>query len=112
PVVFIQRGRRNPIVEFVRVGDPAFEYLLEIAKGVVDGGGRQTEADGLVSAAGHVEDVVGRRLGPDLAGVDRLAPARDDVFVEGVLDVRGRTGLAPETRRITLILREEQIRGS
>ena len=99
PFVLVQRRRRNPVVEFVGVGDPALEDVLETAEGLVDPGRRQTEADGLASAGGHVEDVVGRRLGPDLGGVDRLAAARDDVLVEGVLDVGRRIGLAPETGR-------------
>ena len=110
--IFVQRGRRNPIVELVSVGDPALECLLEPAKGLVYPGGRQTEADGLAAAAGHVEDIVSRRLGPDLGGVDRLAAARDDVRVERILDVRGGIGLAPETGRVALVLGEEQLRGS
>ncbi len=112
PFIFVQRLRRNPLVEFVRVGDPAFEYLLETAKGIVYPGGRQTQADGRAAAAGHVEDIVGRRLGPDLGGVDRLAAARDEVLVERILDVGRRIGLAPETLRIALILGEEQLRGA
>ena len=110
--IFVQRLRRNPIVEFVSVGDPAFEYLLETAEGIVYLGGRQTQADGLAAAAGHVEDIVGRRLGPDLGGIDRLAASRDDVLVERILDVGRRIGLAPETLRIALILGEEQLRGA
>src|SRR2546425_2669524 len=112
PFIFVQRGRRNPIVELVSVGDPTLDYLVDPAKGIVVPDGRQTEADSLASAGGHVEDIVGRRLGPDLGGVDRLAAARDDVLVERILDVRGRTGLAPETGRVTLVLGEEQLRGS
>ena len=112
PFIFVQRVRRNPLVEFVRVGDPAVKYPLETAKGIVYPGGRQTQADGRAAAAGHVEDIVGRSLGPDLGGVDRLAVARDEVRVERILDIRGRIGLAPETGRITLILGEEQLRGS
>ena len=112
PFIFVQRVRRNPLVEFVRVGDPAVKYPLETAKGIVDPGGRQTQADGRAAAAGHVEDIVGRRLGPDLGGVDRLAVARDEVRVERILDIRGRIGLAPETGRITLILGEEQLWGA
>src|SRR5213594_4372609 len=110
--IFVQRLRRDPIVELVSVGDPALEYLVEPAKGIVHANGRQTEANGLASAGGHVEGIVGRRLGPDLGGVDRLAAARDDVLVERILDVRGRTGLAPETGRVALVLGEEQLRRS
>src|SRR5207244_12867373 len=61
--IFVQRGRRDPIVELVSVGDPTLEYLVEPAKGIVVPDGRQTEADSLASAGGHVEDIVGRRLG-------------------------------------------------
>ena len=111
-LIFVQRGRRDPLVEFVGVGDPAFEHLLEAAEGIVYPGGRQTEADGLAAAAGHVEDIVGRRLGPGLGGIHRLAAARDDVLVERVLDVGRRIGLAPETLRIALVLGEEQLRGA
>jgi hypothetical protein len=107
-----QRRRRDPLVEFVGVSDPALERLLETAKGLIDPGGRQTEADGLASARGHVEGVVGGRLGAHPRGVDRVAAARDGVGVERVLDVGGRIGLAPETGRVALVLGEEQLRGS
>ena len=107
-----ERLRRDPLVEFVGVGDPALERLLEAAKGLIDPRGRQTEADGLASAGGHVEGVVGGRLGAHLGGVDRLAAARDGVGVERVLDVRGRVGLAPETGGVALVLGEEQLRSS
>ena len=33
-LIFVQRVRRNPLVEFVGVGDAAFEDLLETAKGI------------------------------------------------------------------------------
>ena len=52
------------------------------------------------------------RLGPDPGRVDRVAAARDDELVEGVLDVGSRTGLVPETGRVRLILGEEQLEGS
>src|SRR6266699_6909276 len=67
-LVFVQRLRRNPIVEFVGVGDAALECLLEPAKRLVSLGGRESEADGLAASARHVEDVVSRRLRPDLGG--------------------------------------------
>src|SRR3989441_9259534 len=89
PFIFVQRGRRNPIVELVSVGDPTLEYLVEPAKGIVDPDGRQTEADGLASAGGHVEGIVGRRLGPDLGGGGRLAAARDGVCGGSTLYVWG-----------------------
>ena len=112
PLVLVQRRRRNPGVEFVRVGDSALDDVLEIAEGLVRPGGRQTETDGPASAGGHVEGVVRGRLGPDPGRVDRVAAARDDELVEGVLDVGSRTGLVPETGRVRLILGEEQLEGS
>ena len=36
PFIVVQRLRRNPIVEFVRVRDPALECLLEPAEGIAD----------------------------------------------------------------------------
>jgi hypothetical protein len=56
-----------------------------------------------ISSAGHVEDIVGRSLGPNLGGVDRDAMSRNQVRVERILHIRGRIGLAPETGRVTLI---------
>src|SRR5262249_13172677 len=82
------------------------------AKGIVYPDGCQTQTDGLASAAGHVEDIMGRRLGPDLGGVDHFAAARNQVLVERILDIRGRIGLAPKTGGVTLILGEEQLRSS
>ena len=34
-LIFAQRLRRDPLVEFVRISDPALEYLLEALEGVV-----------------------------------------------------------------------------
>ena len=41
-LIFVQRVRRNPLVEFVGIGYPAVEYLLEIAESIFDFGGGQT----------------------------------------------------------------------
>ena len=96
-LIFVQRVGRNPIVEFVGVGDPAFEYPIETAKGIFCLGGRQTEADGLAAAGGHIECIVSRRLGPNLGGIHRVAAPGDDVCVECVLDIGRSIGLVPQT---------------
>ena len=121
PFIVGQRLRRNPIVEFVGVRDPVLECLVEPVEGIADlesanafvgPRGRQPQTHGLASASGHVEDIVGRSLGPGFRGVDRVAVARDDVFVERILDVGRRIGLAPQTGGVALVLGEEQLRGS
>ena len=53
---------------------------------------------------------MGRGLGPDLGGIDRLALSRDHIAVERVLDVGRRIGLAPQTLRIALVFGEQQLR--
>ena len=111
-LIFGQRLGRDPLVEFVGVGDAALEYLLEAAEGVVGPGGRQAQPDSLAAAAGHVEDIVGRGLGARLGGIHRLALSRDDVGVERILDVGRRVGLAPQTLRVALVFGEEQLRGA
>jgi hypothetical protein len=111
-LIFVQRVGRNPLVEFVRVGDPAFEYPIEIAKGIFYLGGRQTQPNRLAAAGGHVEGIVGRRLGPRLGGIHRLALPRDDVGVERIFHVWGRVGLVPQTLRIAFVFSEQQIRGA
>ena len=111
-LVFVQRVGRNPLVEFVGVGDPALERLLEPAKGISCLGGGQTQPDGLAAAARHVEDIVGRGLGPRLGGIHRVAASRDDVLMERVLDIGRSIGLAPQTLRIALVFGEEQLRGA
>ena len=109
--VFVQRVGRNPIVEFVSVGDAAFERLFETAKSIFYLGGCQTQPDRLAAAGGHLEGIVGRRLGPRLGGIHRFAASRDDVLVERVLDIGRSIGLAPQTLRIALVFGEEQLRG-
>ena len=111
-LVLSQRGRRNPVVEFVSVGETFLENLLESVEGLVYPRGCQTETDGLAATGGQIEGIVRGGLGPGLGGVDRLAAARDDVLVEGVLGVGRRVGLAPETAGIALVLGEEQLRGA
>ena len=112
PLILAQRLRRDPPVEFVCVSDPAFEYPLEAAEGVVRRGGCKPQADRLAAAAGHFKHVMGRGLRPRLGGIHRLALSRDDVGVERILDVGRSTGLAIETAGIALILCEHQLRAS
>jgi hypothetical protein len=71
-----QRFGRNPLIEFISVGDAATEVLLETAEGVFCPGGRQTQPDSPAAAGRHIENVMGRGLGPRLGGIDRLPPVR------------------------------------
>ena len=112
PFIFTQRSRRDPFIELIGIGAPAFEDLVETAEGISYLGGRQTQADGLAAAAGNVERIVGRGLGPGLGWIYCLALSRDDVFVERILDVGRPVGLIPQTLRITFIFSEEQLRGA
>ena len=109
--VFVQRVGRNPVVEFVGVGDAAFERLFETAKSIFYLGGRQTQPNRLAAAGGHLDGIVGRRLGPRLGGIHRFTASRDDVLVERILDVGRSIGLAPQKLRIALVFGEEQLRG-
>ena len=109
-LIFGQRTGRNPLVEFISVSDAAREGLLETAERVFCPGSRQTQLDSLTPAARHVEDIVGRGLGPRLDGIDRLMPSGDDVGVERILDAGRCVGLAPQTLCVALILGEEQLR--
>ena len=86
---------RDPVIELVSVSDPAFEYLLETAKGIVYLGGSEAQADSFASARGHFEEIVGRGLGSELGRIYRLSAIRDDVSVKRVLNVRRSIGLAP-----------------
>ena len=88
------------------------EDLLEIAEGVCCPGGGQTQPDSLAAAAGHVEDIMRRGLGPRPGGIDRRVLSGDDVGVERILDVGRRVGLAPQTLCVALVLGEEQLRGA
>ncbi len=92
-LILVQRLRRNPFVEFVGVGDPAFEYPIETAKGIFYLSGRQTQPNRLAASGGHVERIVGSRLGPGLGGIHRFAASRNDVLVERVFDIGRRVGL-------------------
>ncbi len=111
-LVFAESFRRDPPVEFVRVSDPALEDPLEALEGIFRRGGCEPQADRPAAAAGHVEDIVGRSLGPRLGGIHRFALSLDEVRVESILDVGRSAGLAPETLRIALILGEQQLRAS
>src|SRR5678815_4492225 len=67
-LIFVQRFRRNPLVEFVGVGDPAFEYLIERAKGIFYLSGRQTQANRLAASGRNIEWIVSSRLGSGVRG--------------------------------------------
>jgi len=58
PFIVVERVRRNPLVEFVRVGDSAVKYPFETVKGIIYPGSRQTQADGRAAATWHVEDIL------------------------------------------------------
>ena len=54
-LIFVHRvGRRNPVVEFVSVGDAAFERFLETTESIFYLGGRQTQPNRLAAAGGHL----------------------------------------------------------
>ena len=108
-LILRQRPGRDPLVELIGVGDPALEDLLETAEGILHPGGRQPQSHRLAAARRHVEDVVGRRLGPRLGGIHRVALSRDDVAVKRILDVRRSIGLVPQTLRVAFVLGEEQL---
>ena len=109
-LILAQRLRGDPVVELVGLGDAPRQSRRESAKCVVGRVTSQAKTDGLAPAAGHLQHVVGGGLGSGLGGVDRIAVSRDDVRVEGVLDVGRGIGLAPETAGVALVLGEEQLR--
>ena len=111
-LIFVQRAGRDPLVEFVGVGDAAFERLFETAKGIFCRGGRQTQPDRLAATAGHLEGIMRRGLGPRLGGIHRLALSRDNVGVERILDIGRSIRLVPQTLRIAFVFGEEQLRGA
>ena len=111
-LIFGQRVGRDPLVEFVGIGDPALEYLLEIRRrGLLPW--RPSDAAGQSccprrARRGH--------SGPrpwSLSWQDSPPPlSRDDVGVEPILDVGRSVGLAPKTLGVALIFGEEQLRGT
>jgi hypothetical protein len=105
-----QRSGRNPRVEFVGVGDAALEGAFEAAERIVQLCGRQTQPDRLAAAGGHVEDIVGRGLGPGPGGIHRFGLPPDEIGVKRILDVGRCVRLAPQALRIALVLGEEQLR--
>ena len=58
--------RSDPVIKFVRVGDPLFEYPVEVAERIPILEGCKAQADCLAPAGRHIQRVVGRGLGPDL----------------------------------------------
>ena len=111
-LILVQGFRCDPLVEFVGLGNPPIESSLEPVECIVDGGARQTQPDGAAAAGRHVKDVVGRGLGAHSGRVDGIGVPGDDVGVEGIFDIRGGIGLAPQTVRVAFVLGEEQLRGS
>ena len=111
-LVFAQRLWRDPCIELISVGDPAFECFFETTKRIGHVRPRQTQTEGLAVTSGHVEHVVRCGLGPDFGGVHRLASAGDDVLVKRILYVRRSIGLIPEPLRIAFVLGKKQLRSS
>ena len=107
-LILAERFRRNPLVELVSVGEALGDLRVEPAERVRDRVAHQAQADGPASATWHVQGVVCRGFGAGLGRVHGVAMSRDDVGVEGVLDVGRGIGLAPETDGVAVILGEEQ----
>jgi hypothetical protein len=111
-LIFGKRPGRDALVEFVGVGDAALEGRVETAERILGPGTRQSQPDGLASAAGNVEDVMRCGLGPRLGGIHRVAPSGDNAGMERILDVGKRVRLAPQALRVALVLGEEQLRAA
>src|SRR5262249_49599476 len=89
---------------------PALEHQIEVLERSRRGGGGKAEAYRVRSAAGHVECVVRRSLGPAASGIDGAGVPCDQVIVEGVLHVRRGTGQSPEALAVGLVLGEDEVR--
>ena len=85
-LIFGQRIGRDPLVEFISVGDATVEIRSKPAKGSFFLGG-QAQPNSLAAAAGYIEDIVGRGLCPGPGRIDRISLSGDDVGVERILDV-------------------------
>ena len=72
-LIFVQGIGGNSIIEFVGIGNPTVEYLLETAERILCLGGAKTQPESLAASAGHLENIVGRGLGPRFRGIQRLA---------------------------------------
>ena len=108
--VLAERRRRNPIVELVGIGEAVLADLLEgLAERLALGPGGEPQPHDFAPAGRHVDDVVGRGLRAGLRGVHGATIPANHVAVEGVLDVRRRVRLPPESLRVALVLREEQL---
>ncbi len=110
PFVLAQSLRCDARVELVGVGDTGGEERIEVVEGSKTQNGGQSEPNCLRSASGHVERVMGRRLGTGTLGVDGFAIAADHVAVERVLDPGERVRRAPQPTTVAVVLREQQLR--
>ena len=69
---------------------------------------RQPDDGGFAGA--NVELIVRGGLGPRLARVDGLLPARHDIVVDPVLDIRRRVGCAEQPLVVRVVFGEQQLR--
>src|SRR5436309_2878067 len=70
-LVFAQRLRRNPAVEFVCLTNALVEYRFEFAKRIVGWGGCESQADDFAATSRHLKWIVRRGFGSYSGGIHR-----------------------------------------
>ena len=108
-LILVERRRRDPLVEFVRLAQPLFEDRIEIAEGIARQSRSEAQAYRPAPPGGNVQPVMRRRLRPHAGGIHRTRVSRDDTGVKRVLDVGRCIGLAPKTLHVGLVFREQQL---
>ena len=110
--VFAQRRRGDRRVELVRLALPVGEGLVEVGERIGEIAGRpvgEAQANRGALAGLHVDDRVGRGLGPLLRGIDRVLALLHDVVVDSVLLELGGVRLPPEPVPVRLVVGEQEI---
>src|SRR5215469_9515225 len=110
PLVLREVLRRDPVVKLIRFGLPLVKIRFKSIERVGNGLRPEPQAHCLRTSRRYLKNVVRRRFRSDPRRIHRLAPAGNQVLVNGVLYVRGRIRLAPQPGRVRFVFREQQLR--
>ena len=110
-LIFADAGRGYRLIERVGLVPALLDDLIELAaEGIPGGSVAQPQPDDGGFAGAHVELIVRGGLGPRLVRVDGLLPARHDIIVDPILDIRRRVGCAEQPLVVRVVFGEQQLR--
>src|SRR5262245_48608383 len=79
PLIFAERGRRDPVIKLVRIGNALAKNLVKVRQQIACAMGRETQPHGLAFSGRNTETIDCGSLRTPVFGVDRFGFSSNEV---------------------------------